>query len=293
MEHPDIAGLSEWKLLARADAHRGLAGSPAVSGPSGRGQGFPARAGGRVSDAVSCARRPLLGRLSDHPGMVTAYDADTLPDGRPYLIMELCPGGSLTEWLKPANRPGEEQVRQVGLRIADALAAAHASGVLHRDVTPANILIGDDGDPRLADFGLLALLGADADPAETPPVPSSYAPPEALRMQPATESSDVFSLAATLFALLAGSPPRPVESAPVTPIPGVSRGLMDVVLAALAEDPAARPTAARFFGQLARVPLRTSNAGALPAPPKLRPASQHRRAADAGSRSWPSPRWWS
>ena len=81
------------------------------------------------------------GRLSAHPGIVTTYAAGILPDGRPYLIMELCPGGSLTKWLKPENRPSEERVRQVGLRIADALAAAHASGVLHRDVKPANILI--------------------------------------------------------------------------------------------------------------------------------------------------------
>ena len=206
MQHPDIAGLSEWKLLSRAE-------------PTEVWQARQLSPDRLVAvkvfqrELADDERRRFLreaaaaGRLSDHPGMVTTYDAGTLPDGRPYLIMELCPGGSLTEWLKPENRPSEEQVRQVGLRIADALAAAHACGVLHRNVTPANILIGDDGEPRLADFGLLALLGADADPAETPPVPSRYAPPEAFRMQPATESSDVFSLAATLYALLAGSPP--------------------------------------------------------------------------------------
>ena len=86
------------------------------------------------------------GRLSDHPGIVTAHDAGILPDDRPYLIMELCPGGSLTQWLKPENRPSEERVRQVGVRIADALAAAHACGVLHRDVKPANILIDSYGN---------------------------------------------------------------------------------------------------------------------------------------------------
>ena len=56
------------------------------------------------------------GRLSNHPGIVTAHDAGMLPDDRPYLMMELCPGGSLTRWLKPDNRPSEERVRQVGVR---------------------------------------------------------------------------------------------------------------------------------------------------------------------------------
>lgn len=291
MEHPDIAGLSEWTMLA----------------PGGLTEVWKAR---QLSldrlVAVKVFQRELaesdrsrflreaaaIGRLSDHPGMVTAHSAGFAPDGRPYLIMELCPGGSLTEWLKPENRPSGEQVRQVGLRIADALAAAHACGVRHRNVEPANILIGSNGDPRLADFGL-AVMGADA--ADATSVPSPYAPPEAFGMQPATESSDVFSLAATLYALLAGSPPRTVASppgsplapaevaTPITPIPGVSRGLMDVVMAALADDPAARPTAARFFGQLANVPLHTPNRGrivgaAKAASPSPAPARGRRRA---------------
>jgi serine/threonine protein kinase len=269
MQHPDITGLSEWTLLA----------------PGGLTEVWKAR---QLSldrlVAVKVFQRELaesdrsrflreagaIGRLSDHPGMVTAHNAGIAPDGRPYLIMELCPGGSLTEWLKPENRPSEEQVRQVGLRIADALAAAHACGVLHRDVEPANILIDSNGDPRLADFGLAVM---DEDAADAGSVMSPYAPPEAFRAQPATASGDVYSLAATLYALLAGRPPRPVGSAPnsppppaevaspVTSIPGVSPGLMDVVLTALADDPAARPTAASFFGRLANAPLRTSKRG--------------------------------
>ena len=222
------------------------------------------------------------GRLSAHPGIVTTYAAGILPDDRPYLVMELCPGGSLTKWLKPENRPSEERVRQVGLQIADALAAAHASGVLHRDVKPANILIDSHGNPRLADFGLAAVEGAEADAAESLWVTPAWAPPEVFRMQPATESGDVFSLAATLYALLAGSPPRTgrlgttsleqlveVASRPISPIPGVSSSLMEVLLAALDDDPAARPTAATFFGQLAKVPLRTSRREALSAVPAV------------------------
>lgn len=217
------------------------------------------------------------GRLSDHPGIVTAYDAGILPDDRPYLIMALCPGGSLTQWLKPENRPSEERVRQVGVRIADALAAAHACGVLHGDVKPGNILIDSYGNPKLADFGLASVAGAEAAGADALHVTPAYAPPEAFRRQPASEPGDVFSLAATLYALLAGSPPRTVADAPVTsaqmaefaekaigPLPGVNWYLMDLLMTALSNDPAARPTAERFRDQLANVLApRMSNRGPL------------------------------
>ena len=203
------------------------------------------------------------GRLSDHLGIVTAHGAGILPDDRPYLIMELCPGGSLAQWLRPENRPSDEQVRQVGVRIADALAAVHACGVLHRDVRPANILIDNFGNPRLADFGLAAVAGAEAAAADGMGTTPAYAPPESFGTQWVTPSGDVFSLAATLYALLAGRPPRHLGTAvtleqmleiarkPIDPLPGVNWHLMDVLMAALSSDPAARPTAARFRDQLA------------------------------------------
>ena len=65
----------------------------------------------------------------------------------------------LTRWLQQDNRLSEERVRQLGVRIADALAAVHAAGVLHRDIKPANILLDGYGNPRLADFGLVAVAG--------------------------------------------------------------------------------------------------------------------------------------
>ena len=216
------------------------------------------------------ARRRFLreaaaaGKLSDHPGIVSVYDAGVLPDDRPYLIMELCPGGSLAQWLNPDAQPSEEEVRRIGVRIADALAAAHASGVLHRDVNPASILIDSQGDPRLADFGLAAVAGAEEAATEALPATPAYAAPEAFSTKPLTEAADVFSLAATLYAVLAGYPPRNVGAPlvtseemvrlaerPIEPLPGVNRHLMDALLAALTNDPSARPTAAGFREQLA------------------------------------------
>ena len=81
------------------------------------------------------------GRLSGHPHVIDVYDAGTLDDGRPYLVMELCPAGSLNDALARDGPMSAGQVRDIGIKIADGLAAAHVAGVLHRDIKPANILL--------------------------------------------------------------------------------------------------------------------------------------------------------
>jgi hypothetical protein len=265
MGHPHIPGLSDWRPLAR--------GGLAVVWEA-RQQSLDRLVAVKVyqrqldeGDQPHFWREAAAaGRLPGHPGIVTAYDAGLLPDDRPYIILQLCPGGSLTQWLKPENRPSDERVRQDGVRIADALAAVHASGLLHRDVKPANILIDSYGNPRLADFGLSAVIGTESAAAAAPRVTPAYAPPEAFEMQPATESGDVYSLGATFYALLAGRPPRDMGGAvtfehmveiakrPISPLPGVNWYLMDVLMTALSNDPSARPTAAKFRDQLANVP---------------------------------------
>ncbi len=273
MEHPRVHGLSEWRPLARGGfavvwKARQLSLDRMVAVKVYQrelDEGYRRR----------FLREAAAARLSDHPGIVTVHDAGVLPDDRPYLIMDLWSGGSLSQWLKPDNRPSQERVRQVGVRIADALAAVHACGVLHRDVKPANILIDSFGKPGLADFGLAAMAGAETTAADVLYVTPAYAPPEAFGMQPATQYGDVFSLAATLYALLARCPPRDVRGAnvaleqmievakrPIGPVPGVNWHLMDALMIALSNDPAARPTAAKFRDQLANVP-RISIRGAL------------------------------
>src|SRR5439155_16675243 len=151
------------------------------------------------------------------------------------------------------------EVREIGVKIADALADAHRLGVLHRDVKPGNILVSGFGEPALADFGL-AVLTEMRDLSITMDVLTpAYAPREMFR--PGCEPSpaaDVYALCATLYALLRGKPPRWFEDRdpsllellelfeqPIPDLPGVPRELVDVLRAGMANDLEARPGAER------------------------------------------------
>ena len=256
--HPDIPGLTDWRAIARG----GFATVWRAKQES-LNRFVAVKVDQRTLDTEPEQRRFLreagaAGRMSGYPGILTVHDAGILADNRPYLVMQLCAAGSLTAWVKADERPSQARVREVGVRVADALAAAHARGVLHRDVKPANILIDDYGAAGLADFGLAALPDhglehGDGIEAITP----AYAPPEVFERQRPTEFGDVYSLAATLYALLAGHPPRwpnpqpPTVadmrerlSEPIERIPEVKRPFMDLLMSALADEPTDRPTAA-------------------------------------------------
>ncbi|MFJ6675212.1 serine/threonine-protein kinase [Actinosynnema sp. NPDC091369] len=208
-------------------------------------------------------------RLSGHPHVVSVHDANFTPQGTPYLVMELCTGGSLADVVRRDGPLSAARVRELGVRLADALAAAHAEGVLHRDIKPGNILLDRYGTVKLADFGLAALLDAEGSSTVTRDALSpGYAPPEAFAMAQPTAAADVYALAATLYDLLAGKPPRPVpwpvESfdhlgevlrSPVPRVPGVPQDLHDALVRALEPDVARRtPTAARLRDELGQVP---------------------------------------
>ncbi|WP_102507894.1 serine/threonine-protein kinase [Sanguibacter massiliensis] len=151
------------------------------------------------------------GVLSGHAGIAAVHDAGIDARDRPYLVMELCRRGSLADLLRSGPLDGEQAVR-VGVGVADALAASHAIGIVHRDVKPGNILISDYGEPLLGDFGIAALVDSDdALHAFTP----AYAAPEVLDGASSPDPrQDVFSLAATVHALVAGAPRRAPEDAP-------------------------------------------------------------------------------
>ena len=218
------------------------------------------------------------GRMSSHPHVVDLFDAGVTVDGHPYLIMELC-DGSYAERMK-SNPLSAPEARDVGVKIADALADAHALGVLHRDVKPANILMSRFGEPALADFGL-AILAESRDSSITLDVLTpAYAPPEMFRYAPPSPAADVYALCATLYALMWGRPPRWRQDAmpslvslvdmfgePIPDVPGVPPALMHLLRAGMANDEAARPTAAELRDRLLAVTLGPVPTGPPPPPP--------------------------
>lgn len=195
-------------------------------------------------------------RLSEHPNVVTLYDADTLGDGRPYLVMELCPDGSLADRVRRDGPLPAHQVREIGIQVADAVAAAHDHHVLHRDIKPGNLLLTRFGRVALADFGIAALPTPGQELSVTLSMTPVYAPPEVLEGGEPSVTGDIYSLGATLYALLAGRAPFApqrdlpavamiahllrVQHTPVPDIPGAPPGLMAVLRAALRTDPAER-----------------------------------------------------
>jgi serine/threonine protein kinase len=206
------------------------------------------------------------GRLSGHPHVIDLYDAGTLSDGRPYLVMELCPAGSLKDDLRVNGPMNPDLACRIGADLADALAAAHAAGVLHRDIKPGNILINPYGLVGLSDFGLASIIAASGEQSVTrEALTPAYAPPESFQAAEPTIAADIYSLAATLYALMAGRPPRysdtsPVSAAailalhsqPIEDIPGVPPRILALLRQCLAADPARRlPSAATFRDALA------------------------------------------
>lgn len=212
------------------------------------------------------------GRLSGHPHAVEIYDAGVLPDSRPYIVMELCPGGSLAQ---RGPLPPRE-VADIGQKIADALAAAHDLGVLHRDIKPGNILVKRYGTVALSDFGLAALMEAGRDTSVTlEALTPAYAAPEQFHLVPPTPQSDVYALAATLYTLLAGRPPRyppdrelsvpeiiRLHDTPIQDLPAAPPEFMAILRRGLAKDPAHRYSEAAAL----RADLSQLNVGDFPSP---------------------------
>jgi Protein kinase domain len=246
------------------------------------------------------------GRLSGHPHVIDVYDAGTLADGRPYLVMELCPAGSLHDALRRHGPMPAAQVRDIGSRLADALAAAHASGVLHRDIKPANILVNRFGMVGLSDFGLASIISARGEQtASREALTPAYSSPETFRGEEPTVLADVYSLAATLYALLAGRPPRfaadgrqpglatimSLHDRPVEDVPGTPPELMALLRAGLSPDPAARPQSAAALRDALTDPRRYAAAASggyasqAGAPPAAGPASANSAAGPASASS--------
>ena len=213
------------------------------------------------------AEADVLAHLSAHPAIVTVYQASISADGRPYIVMEFCPG-SLSQRYRLERIPVPE-VLNIGVRMASALESAHRAGLVHRDVKPSNILVTTFGTPVLADFGISSSLMHRSD-SEVLAMSVPWSAPEVIAEQtPGTVASEVWSLGATVYSLLAGHSPferrergqntkellrKRIARATYTPIAraDVPESLQTLLAASMSRDPARRHGSAREFAEALR-----------------------------------------
>ncbi|MFD7653777.1 protein kinase [Actinosynnema sp. NPDC059797] len=225
-----------------------------------------------VEAAARAAREGRIAARLHHPNAITVHDV-VEEGGRPVLVMEYLPSRSLAE----VGVLGPEAAARVGAQVASALAAAHAAGIVHRDVKPGNVLIAADGTAKISDFGIARAVGDVAVTrtgllAGTP----AFLSPEVARGGEPGPASDVFSLGATLYAAVEGRPPfgdglnaiallHTVASGRFAP-PAHAGPLTGLLMDVLRTDPDARPTMAQVAERL-RVwpPPQTAPAQTAPA----------------------------
>lgn len=218
-------------------------------------------ADGRAEACARAVREAQAASRVAHPDIVTVHDV-LAEGGVPWIVMRLLEGRPLSRVLRDGPLP-PRQVAALGLRVLDALSTAHAQGVLHRDVKPANIFVMDGGAPVLADFGIARVDGqATLTRAGLMIGSLGYIAPERLRDQPPSPSADLWSLAATLYEAVEGGSPYPAQDGAGViarvltepPLPPRSAGpLGPLLVRALALEPAGRPNAEALRAELTAI----------------------------------------
>ena len=176
--------------------------------------GLPGTGGGPTEELTArFLRESKLAARINHPGVVTIYDSGQ-DHGLLYLVMELVEGESLSHKIKRGDYPTRAEALKIVAAIADALAAAHALGVVHRDVKPANILITTDGRVKVSDFGVAKAIGDTTELTRTGMTVGSpaYMAPEQVRGEKVDPRADLFSLGVILYELLLHRKPFPADT---------------------------------------------------------------------------------
>jgi serine/threonine protein kinase len=224
----------------------------------------------------------------DHPAVVNVHDVAVV-DGRPWIVMELVQGRSLGSALQEGTLDAREAAR-VGLEVLGALEAAHAAGILHRDVKPDNVLLGRHDRVVLTDFGIAQIEGETnlTDTGGFVGSPEYIAPERVLGRRPGP-ASDLWSLGVVLYAATEGVSPFRRSNTPATlqsvlnatPAPPASAPgpLAEVITALLQKDPARRPDAARVRALLSQ----TANP---PSPAPTQPVQIVTRGIRPGRKAW-------
>ena len=233
-----------------------------------------------------------------HPNAVAVFDAGE-SDGYLYLVMELVSGRSLADRLAEGGPLDPAAASTIAIAVLRALGAAHAVGIVHRDVKPANVLLADDGGVKLADFGIAKRLddvAGDVTMAGEVIGTPKYLAPELMAGLPATAASDVYAVGVVLFEMLAGRPPFDAETPMATalahrvaPVPDIDAersalpaGLGEAIRRAMAKDPADRFGSARaMLDTIASGTHRASTSPAVggrpPQPTQVMPAGGYTR----------------
>ncbi|MCE7000759.1 serine/threonine protein kinase [Saccharothrix sp. S26] len=212
-----------------------------------------------VAAVGRAAREARIAARLRHPNAVTVHDV-VEDDGRPVLVMEYLAARTLADRIARGPLPAE-QVTGIGAQVASALAAAHAAGIVHRDVKPGNVLLTEDGTAKITDFGIARAVG-DVTVTRTGLLAGTpaYLSPEVARGGEPGPASDVFALGATLYAAVEGRPPFGEGDNAIALLHAVAAGrfppptragpLTAVLVDLLRTDPATRPTMAQAAERL-------------------------------------------
>ncbi|WP_426504942.1 protein kinase domain-containing protein [Dactylosporangium sp. McL0621] len=221
-----------------------------------------------------------------HPGVVDVYDFGDDPAAGVYLVMKYIDGESLARTLDRVERLSPEATMRMVAEAAEALHAAHEKGVMHRDVKPGNLLVRPDGSAVLTDFGI-ARSAAATHRTSTGLLlgTASYIAPERAGGQPATAQSDLYSLGIVAYLCVSGRLPfagesllqialRQANDAPPPLPPDVPPAVREVVLRALAKEPAQRWSSGADMAAAARAAAEATRLEALPSVPDEKPQSR-------------------
>jgi serine/threonine protein kinase len=193
-----------------------------------------------------------------HPNIVRVFDTGDA-DGRPYIVMEYVDGETVHALLERERRIETARAVEIALQVCAGLAAAHATGLVHRDIKPQNLLVGKDGVVKITDFGIARLDDGGTRLTMTGTVlgTAAYLAPEQAAGDDVTVAADVYAVGAVLYELLTGRPPRTVSSLaelgaraeetimPVRDLaPDVPAELELVIMRCLARLPEHRPASA-------------------------------------------------
>jgi serine/threonine protein kinase len=246
-------------------------------------------------------REARLAASLNHPRIVAVYDSGVQDETR-FIVMELVGGESLASIMRRDAPLSSRRTARIACGVADALAAAHAAGLVHRDIKPANVMVDAAAEVKVLDFGIAKALGGTGPTREMAVLGSAaYMSPEQARGQPVDARSDIYSLGCLIYAMLTGRAPfsgegdaailnQQINGLPRPPGElrgGVPPALEQLVMEMLAKDPERRPQrAARVRALLGEFGSDTAASTAIRRPPAadpttvLAPRRRRRRSPD-------------